>query len=177
MTDPVEPAAEPVPLAAAPDATLPVVEMDPDAAAVAAVAVGAVVATGATVVVVVVVVVVGTVVSAQSVGAVMVFASRLTAPFRARTRPWTTAPVSSVADVSAMMVPTNVLPVLRVAELVTCQNTLHAEAPFSSATTLSVAVTRLEDAWNTNTEFGSPWPLSTSGLPAVMLAVVAAPKA
>ena len=70
-------------------------------------------------------------VTAQVEGAVMVLASRVTAPLRASTRPCTVAPVSSVADVSAMMVPTNVLAESRVAELPTCQNTLHACAPFS----------------------------------------------
>ncbi len=86
----------------------------------------------------------------------MVLASRLTAPFRARTRPCTVAPESSVAEVSAMIVPTKVLAVLRVAELLTCQNTLQAWAPFSSWTTLFEATTRSDDAWKTNTALGSP---------------------
>lgn len=66
------------------------------------------------------------VVTAQVEGVVMVLASRVTAPLRANTRPWTVAPVSSVADVSAMMVPTKLLAEFKVAELPTCQNTLHA---------------------------------------------------
>jgi len=62
-------------------------------------------------------------------GAVMVFVSIVTAPFRARARPVKCAPVFSVMLVSATMFPTNVLPVSRVAELVTCQKILHSLAP------------------------------------------------
>ena len=123
------------------------------------------------------VVVVVVVVAAQAGGVVMVLASRETSPLRARTRPWTVAPESRVAEVSAMMVPTKVLPDASVAELPTCQNTLQAWAPFSNCTTLSDAVTRSDDAWKTNTELASPSPLRTSGLAAVMLAVAACPKA
>jgi hypothetical protein len=127
-----------------------VVEIDPDPVeppvpvAVAA-AVGVVVAVGAPVAVGAVVVVVEDA-TVQVGDVVMVLASRVTAPLRAKTRPCTVAPESSVAEVSAMMVPTKVLDELRVAELLTCQNTLHAWAPFSSWTTLPDAVTRSDDA-------------------------------
>jgi hypothetical protein len=93
---------------------------------------------------------------AQVAGTVMTFASKLTCPFRTKTRPWTVAPVSSVADVSTISVPTNVDAELNVAELSTSQYTLHACAPFSSWTTLLDAVTRSDDAWKMKTELGLP---------------------
>ena len=71
------------------------------------------------------VVVVAAVVEAQ-VGTVMVLESRVTSPLRASTRPSTVVLVSTTAEVSAKMLPTNVVPVPRVAELPTCQNTLQA---------------------------------------------------
>ena len=51
----------------------------------------------------------------------------------------------------------------RVAELPTCQKTLQAWAPFSSSTTLFEAVTRSDDAWKTNTEFGVPLAVEDQG--------------
>ena len=66
------------------------------------------------------------------------------------------APALTDVDVSAISVPTKVEEELSVAELPTTQNTLHACAPFSRTTTLFDAVTRSEDAWNTNVAFTSP---------------------
>jgi hypothetical protein len=86
------------------------------------------------------------------VGLVMVLSSRVTAPFRASTRPSTTAPVSSVAEVRASTLPTKVVVVPRVAELPTCQNTLQAWAPLISLTVLLVAVMRVDPASKTKTE-------------------------
>ncbi len=59
----------------------------------------------------------------------MVFVSRVTAPVRARSRPWTVAPVVAVTDCCARTVPWNCAPVPMVAELPTCQNTLQELAP------------------------------------------------
>jgi len=98
-----------------------------------------------------VVVVVGVVLQ---LGRVMVLVSRVTAPLRAKTRPFTVAPVFSDAEVNARMLPTKVVPVPRVAELPTCQNTLHGEAPLTSATVLLDAVIRVDPAWKMNTELG-----------------------
>ena len=56
-------------------------------------------------------------------GRVMVLLSRVTAPLRARTRPFTVVPVCTVPEVNASMLPTKVVLVPRVAELPTCQNT------------------------------------------------------
>jgi hypothetical protein len=109
--------------------------------------------------VVVVVVEVGVEEEAKQVGTVMVLESSVTAPFRASTLPCSVAPVSRVADVSAMMVPTKLLAVPRVAELPTCQKTLHACAPFSSATLLPDAEIKVEPAWKIKTASASPPPL------------------
>ena len=56
----------------------------------------------------------------------MVFESRVTAPFSANSLPFTVAPVFAVMEMLAMTVPTKWVPVPRVAELPTCQKTLHA---------------------------------------------------
>src|ERR1039457_5926494 len=72
-----------------------------------------------------------TVMRGQSVTqTVTVLVSNVTAPFRARTRPETLALVFRVMLVSARMLPASVVPVPRVAELPTCQNTgLQFEPP------------------------------------------------
>ena len=51
--------------------------------------------------------------------------SIVTAPFRAKALPDTLAPVFRVMLVSARIFPANAVPVPRVAELPTCQNTLQ----------------------------------------------------
>lgn len=110
------------------------------------------------VVVMVVVVEVGVGEEAKQVGTVMVLESSVTAPLRANTLPRSVAPVSSVAEVSAMIVPTKLLVVPRVAELPTCQKTLHACAPFSSTTLLPEAEIKVEPAWKIKTASASPPP-------------------
>jgi hypothetical protein len=90
-------------------------------------------------------------------GAVTVFESSVVAPFRASNRPCTAALVLAVIEVRARMVPTNVEPTPRVAELPTCQKTLQAWAPLMSTTRLFGAVMSVEPAWNMNTALGSPW--------------------
>jgi hypothetical protein len=62
------------------------------------------------------------------------------------------APVSRVAEVKARMLPTKLVLVPRVAELPTCQNTLHAWAPSISLTVLLDAVMSVDPAWKMNTE-------------------------
>jgi hypothetical protein len=63
-------------------------------------------------------------------------------------------------DVEAMMVPIKVEPDPRVAELKTCQKTLHELAPRMRFTELPDAVMRDEVVWMTQTELGSFWPSS-----------------
>ena len=74
-----------------------------------------------------------------------VLVSSVTAPFRARTRPVTLAPVVNVMLVSARTFPANDEPapsatVPNVAELPTCQNTLHGEPPLITTTDAPLAV-------------------------------------
>ena len=92
----------------------------------------------------------------------MVLVSRVTAPLLASTRPATVVPVCTAAEVSARMLPTNVVLVPRVAELPTCQNTLHAWAPLIRLTVLFDAVVRVDPIWKMNTAFGSPWASSVT---------------
>src|SRR5665213_232868 len=98
-------------------------------------------------------------VAKRQVGTVIVLSSMVTAPPRARTRPFTAAPVFNVIDVVARIDPAKFVVVPRVAELPTCQNTLHACAPFSSATTLVDAVVKDDPASKMKTESGLPPPL------------------
>ena len=94
--------------------------------------------------------------SAVQTDRVIVFVSIVTAPFRARTRPSTVAPVVREILVSAMIVPRNVELVPRVAELPTCQYTLQDWAPLMSRTELPDAVVSVDPAWKTKTARGSP---------------------
>ena len=66
--------------------------------------------------------------------------SSVTAPFRARTLPITLAPLFRVILVSATMLPSNEVPVPRVAELPVCQNTPQLEALLVSSTEEPLAV-------------------------------------
>ena len=90
----------------------------------------------------------------------IVLLSRVTAPVRARARPFTVAPDVTVIEVRAMIVPARVDPVASVAELVTCQKTLQGLAPLMSTTRLDDDVMNVELAWKIQTEFGSFWPSS-----------------
>jgi hypothetical protein len=92
----------------------------------------------------------------------IVLLSRVTAPFRARARPFTVAPEVTVIEVRAMIVPANVDPVASVAELVTCQKTLQGLAPLMSTTRLDDDVMNVEVALKIQTELGSFWPSSVS---------------
>jgi hypothetical protein len=87
---------------------------------------------------------------------VMTLESKVTAPFRANSRPSTLASVFAVIEVKARMVPTNVEFTPSVAELPTCQKTLQAWAPLVSITVLLSAVTRVDPAWKMKTASGSP---------------------
>jgi hypothetical protein len=121
-----------------------------------------VVVVGLAVVVVVVAVVVVVGADALHVGTVIVFESKVTAPFRASSRPVTVAPVSSVIDVNARVVPARLVFVPSVSELPTTQKTLQAWAPFSSTTLLDDAVMNVDAASKMKTVDASPPPLSVS---------------
>ena len=100
--------------------------------------------------------------AAEHVGGTIVSFWRVTAPLRASTRPCTVTPVFTVADVSAMIVPEKSEYEPRVAELPTCQKTLHACAPFSRSTVLLEAVINVDPAWKMKTALASPCPLSVT---------------
>src|SRR3569833_1442343 len=92
------------------------------------------------------------------VGMVKVLSSRETWPLRASARPAPTVPVVTVSEVNAMIVPTKFEFVPSVAELPTCQNTLHAWAPLIRFTLLAEAVIKVEATWKIQTLLESPWP-------------------
>jgi hypothetical protein len=89
-------------------------------------------------------------------GRVMVFVSRVTAAVRARRRPFTVTPVVAVIEACARMVPAKLEPVPSVAELPTCQKTLHAWAPPVRVTVLPEAVMRVDAALKMKIAFGFP---------------------
>lgn len=80
----------------------------------------------------------------------MLAESRLTAPLRARARPEMLAPLFAVTLFNARMLPTKLLVVPNVADVPTCQATLHAVAPLVSSTDEPFAVTRLLPVLKTN---------------------------
>lgn len=85
-----------------------------------------------------------------------IFESSVTAPFCARALPESVAFVVSVMLVKARIFPTKVVPVPRVAELPTCQNTLQAEAPLIRSTFALLAVINVLPILKIKTAFGSP---------------------
>jgi hypothetical protein len=94
--------------------------------------------------------------TAAQVGVVMVLWSRVTAPLRASRRPSIVAPVVAVTDVRARTLPTRCEFVPSVAELPTCQKTLHAVPPLRTTTALVDAVINVDEALKMNTASGSP---------------------
>lgn len=87
---------------------------------------------------------------------------KVTVPFRDSALPLTVTPSARVMDIRAKIVPTKEEPDPRVAELVTCQKTLHGLPPLMKLTELIDAVTRSEVPWKIQTEFGSFWPSRVS---------------
>jgi hypothetical protein len=104
---------------------------------------------------------------AQTTG-LTVLVSSVTAPSadtpRAKTLPFTIAPVVSVMSWAAITVPTNEEYVPRVVELPTFQNTLQPgpEPPLLKTTDEADAVVRVLPILKTQTELGSPWALRVS---------------
>src|SRR3970282_1958480 len=82
----------------------------------------------------------------------------VTSAFWARARPCAVTLSATVIVVKARMLPTNVDPVSSVAELPTCQKTLHAWAPLIRDTVLPEPVIRVESVWKMKTELGLPSP-------------------
>jgi hypothetical protein len=88
------------------------------------------------------------------------FVSNVTAPDCASTLPSMLAPVVTVMDACAMMVPLKIELVPSVAELPICQKTLHAWAPLMRLTELDEDVVSAVPTWKTNTALVLPWALS-----------------
>ena len=86
-----------------------------------------------------------------------VFVSNVTAPLRANALPEMVAPLFNVMLTNARMFPTNKVATPTVAELPTCQYTLHGEAPLITSTDELLAVVSVLPIWNTKTALGSPW--------------------
>jgi hypothetical protein len=89
-------------------------------------------------------IVVGAVVSVADVvrqlEPVMVFESKVTAPFCARARPFKNALVFKVIDSEARIFPINEVLVPSVAELPTCHHTLHGSSPVTDEPEAVVSV-------------------------------------
>jgi hypothetical protein len=92
--------------------------------------------------------------------AVTALVSSVTAPFRARARPVTRAPVVTVMLVNARMFPANDVAVPSVAELPTCQNTLPADPALIRTTDEALAVVSVLPILKMKTALALPWPLS-----------------
>lgn len=162
------PAVPPNPVVGEPTGTIGVVVVVLPATVVVVTGTVVVVVAGTVVVVTgTVVVVTGTdvvvvVVTNAHAEAVMALSLSVTAPVLARTRPLTEAPLFNVAELEARMLPMKLVVEPRVADDPTCQNTLHACAPFSRTTLLADAVVSVLPAWKTKTAFESPPPFNVS---------------
>src|SRR6185503_18768341 len=91
------------------------------------------------------------------IGTPMILESSVTAAVRANSRPSTVAPVVTVIEAIARILPLNTELVPSVAELPTCQKTFAAWAPPLKITCRPTVVVRVEPIWKMNTAFASPW--------------------
>jgi hypothetical protein len=92
----------------------------------------------------------------------MLLLSSVTAAFRASARPTRLAPFFMAMAVSARMLPTNVVLVSMVAELLTSHCTLHSLAPLMTLTVELGEVMSVLDIWKVQDAAGSPWASSVS---------------
>ena len=95
-----------------------------------------------------------------------VFVSNVTAPFCASALPAIAASVLSVILASASMLPIKLVRVPKVAELPTCQNTLHSCALLMRTTDASLAVIRVLPILKIKVAVGSP-PASRVSAPVI----------
>jgi hypothetical protein len=98
------------------------------------------------------------VVVAHAVCALMTSLSKVIPAVRANSPPSFLAPVPTVIEARATIFPANTVPTPRVAELPTCQNTLHAWASLIKDTSAMVEVMSVDPIWKTQTLLGSPLP-------------------
>lgn len=97
---------------------------------------------------------------APHVVALTALVSSVTAPFSAKARPVRLAPVVTVMLASARIFPENDVPVPSVAELPTCQNTLHVAPPLIRTTDEPLAVVSVLPILKMKTALALPWALS-----------------
>ena len=93
----------------------------------------------------------------------MLLVSIVTAAVCARALPDTLAPVFNVMLASARIFPANAVVVPSVAELPTCQNTLHGFPPLIITTEELLAVVSVLPIWKIKSAFGLPCALRVSG--------------
>ncbi len=79
---------------------------------------------------------------------------RVTEPVWASARPWTVTLSPRLIDVCARMLPRKTEPAFNVAELPTCQKTLHSCAPLIRFTELPTPAVSDESVWMMNTVLG-----------------------
>ena len=96
--------------------------------------------------------------AAGHVSTLTVLKSRVTVAPNAKTPPLDTALVLSVTEAAARIFPWNKLPVPKVAELPTCQNTLHGNPPPVSRTVDPDAVIREDPIWKYHASLAEPVP-------------------
>jgi hypothetical protein len=98
-------------------------------------------------------------------GLTIVLVSNVTAPVRAKALPVSAAPVVTVTDAWAMMVPWKIEYVPRVAELPTCQKTLAAVTPPVRIIWLLVAVVSEVAIWKTKKLVAEPLSVRLPDMP------------
>jgi hypothetical protein len=96
--------------------------------------------------------------TAGHVSTLTMLLSRVTVAPNAKTPPLDTAAVLSVTEATARIFPWNTLPVPKVAEDPTCQNTLHANPPPVSRTLDPDAVIREDPIWKYHASLAEPVP-------------------
>lgn len=114
---------------------------------------------------------------ASAYGSVIVLVSIVTAAFSASALPCRLAPVVSVIESWAIMVPTKAEFVPRVAELPTCQNTLLATTPPVRTTCVPDNVVSVEPIWKTKTSLELPVRVRVPVVIPVVLEVLYVPAA
>jgi hypothetical protein len=96
--------------------------------------------------------------AAGHISTLTMLSSRVTVAPNAKTPPLDTASVVSVTEAAARIFPWNKLPVPKVAELPTCQNTLHANPSPVSRTLDPDAVVREDPIWKYHASLAEPVP-------------------
>ena len=86
----------------------------------------------------------------------MILLSNATVPLNANALPFSVAPVFSVIDASAMIVPWKTAVVPKVAEVPTCQKMLEVRAPPAKVTCTPLLTVSAEAIWKIQTSLALP---------------------